>query len=299
MTAVEKISGDFKSFDGTKIYYESRGEGKPIVLVYGLVCQMNHWVHQIRHFSSNYQVITFDYRGHHKSETPLDRENLSLEACAKDIKELLDHLGIEKAALFGHSMGVQTVVKTAELFPERVALQVYINGFASNPFKGLLAFKTTADILSYLRQLYEMFPHGLQNVWRWILLNPLSIPATALAGGFNLNLTAKKDIEIYMKGVSLVDFEVFLTLFEDMLHYDGEKILPQLQQPTMIMTGLKDSVTPAKLQQKMAQLIPNSTWVKVPYGSHCTQLDYPEFVNLKVEKYLEQNSWGPTRAPSS
>ena len=288
MSAVEIQTGYFTSFDGTKIYYETRGQGKPLVFVYGIVCQMNHWLHQIRHFSSHYQVITFDYRGHHKSETPLEREHLSLEALARDIDGLLNHLEIEKATLFGHSMGVQTVVKTSELFPQRVHAQVFINGFASNPFKGLLGFKTTADILSYVRQLYEKFPNGLQNAWRWALLSPLSIPLTALAGGFNLNLTAKKDIEIYMKGVSLIDFEVFLTLFEDMLNYDGEKVLPKVHQPTLIMTGLKDSVTPAKLQQRMAQLLPNSTWVKIPYGSHCTQLDYPEFVNLKVEKFLRQ-----------
>jgi pimeloyl-ACP methyl ester carboxylesterase len=292
MKAVEKKTGYFTSFDGTKIYCETRGEGKPLVLIYGIVCQMNHWVHQIRHFSSNgYQVITMDYRGHHKSETPASSDQLTLEALARDIRGLFQHLGLEKAFLFGHSMGVQTLVKFAELFPEHVAGQVYVNGFASNPFKGLLGLRNTGDVVDLVRQLYHKFPDKLQNAWRWLLLNPLSIPITALAGGFNLNLTAKKDIEIYMKGVSLIDFEVFLTLFEDMLNYEGDDVLPRISAPTMVMTGLKDSVTPAKIQQRMAKLLPDSTWVKVPYGSHCTQLDYPEFVNLKIEKYLAQKGW--------
>jgi aminoacrylate hydrolase len=57
---IPKKTGTFQSYDGTTIYYEERGTGRPIILCYGLACLMNHWTHQIRYFSQNYRVITFD-----------------------------------------------------------------------------------------------------------------------------------------------------------------------------------------------------------------------------------------------
>jgi len=79
---ISKTTGTFESFDGTKIYYEVRGQGRPIVLCYGLACLINHWTHQIKAFSMDYQTIVFDYRGHHNSDTPVKRENLTIDACS-------------------------------------------------------------------------------------------------------------------------------------------------------------------------------------------------------------------------
>src|SRR3954468_19191997 len=92
---IEKQSGTFESFDGTKIYYEARGEGPPIIFAYGIACGMNHWRHQVRYFSQNYRCITFDYRGHNKSAVPKVRDNLSIDALARDVEMLCKTLNIE------------------------------------------------------------------------------------------------------------------------------------------------------------------------------------------------------------
>src|SRR5262245_43568611 len=117
MNLVPKTTGTFRSFDGTKIYYEVRGEGYPIVLNYGIGCLVNHWRPQIKHFAQNYKVIAYDYRAHHRSEIPENREHLSLDALAQDLKGLLDHLEIQKASLWGHSFGVQMLARFYDLYP--------------------------------------------------------------------------------------------------------------------------------------------------------------------------------------
>src|SRR6185437_5597609 len=98
MNAVTKKTGFFKSFDGTRLYYEVRGNGRPIVFAYGIGCLINHWQHQIKTLSGPYQTIVFDYRGHHKSELPVDREKMSIDSIARDLHALMDHLEIEQAS---------------------------------------------------------------------------------------------------------------------------------------------------------------------------------------------------------
>ena len=290
---VPKRTGTFESFDGTQIYFEERGAGRPIILCYGIACLMNHWTHQVRYFSQNYRVITFDYRGHHGSGTPTDRANLNVESLAKDIKGLLDHLEISQASFWGHSYGVQVLLQYYDLFPETVKNFVFINGFASNPIKGMFgAVIGNEAIVKFFRafqEAYKFAPDFLSAIWKAAVLNPISIPLSALAGGFNLSLTKIKDIEVYARGVASLDVEVFMQLFEQMMDYDGTSVLEKIKVPTLIVSGSKDGVTPASHQYAMQKKIKGSELLRVPYGSHCTQLDLPEFVNLRVEKFLNQH----------
>jgi pimeloyl-ACP methyl ester carboxylesterase len=66
-------------------------------------------------------------------------------------------------------------------------------------------------------------------------------------------------------------------------------VLEKIRVPTLIISGSKDGVTPASHQYAMQKKIKGSELLRVPYGSHCTQLDLPEFVNLRVEKFLNQH----------
>jgi pimeloyl-ACP methyl ester carboxylesterase len=75
-------------------------------------------------------------------------------------------------------------------------------------------------------------------------------------------------------------------LFESMMKYDGRPVLERIEVPTIIIGGKQDSVTPQKHQEEMHQLVKGSDFFMVPYGSHCTQLDMPELVNLKIERFL-------------
>lgn len=293
---IPKRTGFFQSYDGTSIYYEERGSGRPIVLCYGLACLMNHWTHQIRYFSQNYRVITFDYRGHHASGTPADHTELSVDALVKDIYGLVKHLDLQGASFWGHSYGVQLLLRYYDLHPETVKNMVFINGFATNPIKGMfgsvLGPETIARVFRAFQEGYKFAPTPISNLWKAAVTNPVSIPLAALAGGFNLSLTSIKDIEVYARGVASLNIEIFMKLFEEMMDYDGTAVLEKITVPTLIVSGSKDGVTPASHQYAMQKKIRGSELLRVPYGSHCTQLDLPEFVNLRAEKFLQHNLCG-------
>ncbi len=285
---VSKKVGRFPSFDGTQIYYEVRGDGVPIVLTYGVACQMNHWHHQMIHFSRTHQVITYDIRGHHQSEVPKDPALLTIDAAARDVQELLKHLGLEKAHLVGHSFGVPTLIQLHSHDPNLALSYALVNGFAKNPIKGMFGLDVVEPLYKFIRAQYEQAPQLWSEFWRAAVDNPLTMALAALSGGFNFKLTQFKDIEIYTRGVSQTPLKVFLPLFEDLMRFNGESILRTIAQPTLVIGGEKDSVTPIKFQEDMHRLVKDSDYVMVPYGSHCTQLDFPDYVNLKLEAHFKK-----------
>lgn len=286
MLKIEKKTGTFKSVDGQKIYYESRGQGEALVFVYGLACLMNHWHYQIDYFSEHYQTIVFDLRGHHRSPVPESFDHLNLEYLGHDIQTLLKEEGIKKAHFVGHSFGVPILLNTYKLNPHIFASMTLINGFATNPIQDILGLGFVEKIYHLLKEGYEKNPSLWTQLWRLGIDSPLSLPLTSLVGGFNLKLTHLKDIEIYTKGVANMDLGVFLKFFEELMAFDGRPILPEISCPTLIIGGEMDGVTPIRFQMEMEEGIPNSEYMSIPYGSHCSQLDFPEYLNLRLEKFL-------------
>jgi pimeloyl-ACP methyl ester carboxylesterase len=100
------------------IYHESHGEGEAVVFAHGMGGNHAIWYRQVEQFARSYRVITFDHRGFGRSS---DRAGRGREAFVEDLRALLDHLGIARAALVGQSMGGGTCVGFWRRYPRRVA----------------------------------------------------------------------------------------------------------------------------------------------------------------------------------
>lgn len=296
MKLIAKETGSYQTKDGAELYYEIRGEGEPIIFVYGIACLLNHWHHQIDYFSMNWKVYAYDLRGHVKS-TVGAKEKLTVRGLAEDLLELMDHWGLEKVHVMGHSFGVPVLIQAADLAPDRFKSFAFINGFAHNPIKGMFGLNIIEPLFFKAKAAYAKNPMVWKYLWKAATDNPLSILLSGLAGGFNLKTAQLKDIEVYARGVSHMSLDIFLPLFEDMMAFDGREITQRISVPTLIMTGDKDFVTPFKFQEELHQAIPSSELVRVPYGSHCCQLDFPDYVNLRLERHLEKAT-GSTHAAS-
>lgn len=283
---IPATEGKFISFDDTPIFYEERGKGEGVVFVYGLACLINHWHFQIDYFSQHFKSVAFDIRGHHKSGVPDDIQNLNLESSANDISYLLRHLGIKKAHFIGHSLGAQTILKTYEIYPEIFKSISFVNGFAKNPIKGMFGLDVVEPFFNFVKEQFAKNPEMLEGLWKATVKNPISMWGAGLLGGFNLKLTQFKDIEIYAQGVANVPLAVFIKFFEEMMSFDGEAVAAKISVPTLIISGENDKVTPLSFQKHLHEIIKGSELVTVPYGSHCTQLDFPDYINLKIDKFL-------------
>ena len=89
--------------NGINIAFSDEGQGQPIVFLHAFPLNRSMWDPQVEGLKSQFRIITIDLRGHGESEAPMWR--YSLGQFAEDIKGLLEHLGISKAAFVGLSMG--------------------------------------------------------------------------------------------------------------------------------------------------------------------------------------------------
>ncbi len=104
--------------NGIQLYYETHGEGAPVVFVHGAGGNHASWFHQTLAFAKSHHVIVFDQRGFGNSE---DVEKRGRSAMVDDLAGLLDHLGVGRAALVAQSLGGGTCAGFTVRYPARVA----------------------------------------------------------------------------------------------------------------------------------------------------------------------------------
>lgn len=103
---------------GAEIYWQAHGQGPAVVLAHGIGGNHAIWYAQIDALARSNRVILFDHRGFGLSR---DLDGCGRDAFVDDLAALLDHLGEEKVALVGQSMGAGTCIGLAHRAPERVA----------------------------------------------------------------------------------------------------------------------------------------------------------------------------------
>jgi pimeloyl-ACP methyl ester carboxylesterase len=108
--------------DGVTLSGEADGSGPPVVLLHGLTATRRYVVMGSRALErSGHRVISYDARGHGRSTPAADRGAYGYEELAADLEEVLDALGIARAAVAGASMGAHTALHLALRRSERVA----------------------------------------------------------------------------------------------------------------------------------------------------------------------------------
>jgi pimeloyl-ACP methyl ester carboxylesterase len=119
------VSG-YAPVNGTKIYYEVYGEGKPLILLHGAfyTIEMN-WAQLIPELSKTRKVIAIEFQGH--GHTPLSDRKMSHAAFASDVEGVMDYLKVDSADVAGYSMGGCVAYKLAIQSPKRVRRLVIIS----------------------------------------------------------------------------------------------------------------------------------------------------------------------------
>lgn len=99
------------------LHTEITGQGQAIVLIHGLFGSYENLGVIARALAGQWQVINLDMRNHGRSDW---HDTMSYGLMAEDIKDTLDHLGLEQVTLLGHSMGGKISMEFALRYPERV-----------------------------------------------------------------------------------------------------------------------------------------------------------------------------------
>lgn len=120
-----------------QLYYEIQGAGEHVLFIHGLGGSTKDWEYQIPFFSQYFQTITFDLRGHGKTEKP---DHLySISSFAADAAQLISALSQKSVHVVGHSLGGMIAFQLALDFPELVKSLTILNSTPTTSFGNVFA----------------------------------------------------------------------------------------------------------------------------------------------------------------
>ncbi len=260
----------YANSNGTKIYYQIRGEGKPLVLLMGFGADGNVWEQHAAVYEQHFQCIILDNRGVGLSDQPSGPYNTAM--MADDTAAVMDHAGVAKAKVAGISMGGAIAQEFALRHPDRVECLVLIstwprfNNYAKTVYENLKKLRTTSapDNFMELLQLWIFAPPYYEK------------HLVDLKEG-------QKAAKSNAKPQSQTGFEGQL---DACIQHDTVARLGQIQIPTLITIGDMDIFTPPAFSQLLHQGIKDSEYVSFPEGGHVHHWEDLERFNQVTTDFL-------------
>ena len=293
------VTGFAQAADGTDLYYRAVGSGPPIVCCNGVGVSTFFFKYITRHFRDRFTVLLWDYRGHGQSgpiEDPLNAD-LSMELIASDMAAVMDDAGLtEPAILMGHSMGVQVILEFCKRYPERVRALVPMFGTFARPMDTFMDSPVSKPIFDTVAR----FTRFTGNSGKWLLhplyASPLAIPFGRRTGMVDRYYAPRRDIQMYMDHLVELDPAVFLRMVECLSEHDLDEYLPHVPVPTLVFAGEKDLFTPLHRSHHMAEHIPGAEIIVLPEGSHAAIVEYPDTINRRIDRFLNERVLPQTEA---
>ncbi|HWZ65055.1 MAG TPA: alpha/beta hydrolase [Steroidobacteraceae bacterium] len=236
--------------DGETLAYVPMGNpaGAPVVLIHGYTDNARDWVPLIPYLAKDFRLIVVDLRGHGRSGKP-DCCYTRLDF-AYDVKLLLDALGIERAAIVGHSMGSIVAQTFAEFWPERTQRVVLISS-SGGPRPGAAPRPPKFDYGAAIRQLKEPIDPDSKFMVEW-WSSPTPVPEDFLR-------RQRRD-------AAAIPLRVWLAVLDQgLVDSDLQRTLPRLKAPALLIWGSDDPIMQEEVRTTLREALPHAE-VKVFAG---------------------------------
>lgn len=277
--------------DGVKLYYEEAGTGNAMIFVHEFAGDHRSWEPQMRFFAKYFRCIAYSARGYAPSDVPPEHDKYSQNRARDDIRDMLDHLKIDKAHVVGLSMGGFATLHFGFTYPNRArSLLVGGCGYGAAPNERD-KFKTETDAA-----VAAIEKQGMAEVAKSYSIGPTRVQfqnkdprgwqefATQLAEHSTPG-SANTMRGVQGKRPSLWE------LVDDM---------KRITAPTLVITGDEDDpcLEPALL---MKRHIATAGLVVLPRAGHTINIEEPDLFNRALFEFVtaaEMGKWG-TRDPRS
>lgn len=279
------------SFDGTDIAYHSVGEGAPVLLANGLGGSWKAWTHQITYFQDRYRFLSWDYRGLYRSGAPPDPNALRVEDQVEDALAVLDAEGIDQTAILGWSMGVQVGLELYRRAPDRVKLLVLINGVAGRPWETAFNVPQVGALIPVVLSAVRALPALAQSITERVVQWPETVTWAKRVGLAGQTL----DEEVFAQlagSFAGLDMDLYLHTLELLGEHDARDLIEEIDVPVLVIAGDRDLFTPRRAAEDLVRRARGAELLVVPGGTHYVAVEYPELVNLRIEKFFRERGHG-------
>lgn len=255
--------------NGTIIACHVAGTGdQALLLLHGAFLSHASWEPQFEAFSARYCIVAPDLRGHGQSGR--GGRPYSLQQFAADMVQLLDTLGVERAAVVGHSMGGMVAQELAIRYPDRLW--------------ALVLAETS---------------YGVRSRWYEALLTDLTIPLIRYVPvAWQADLYActlgkyTPGVEPYVRreiGELAGDPGTVWAMWQAVMRFEARGRLCQIRAPTLVLTGEHFRQTHGQ-GRTMARLIPDAQWAVVEGAGHMLNWDNASQFTALVLAFLGEKT---------
>ncbi len=251
--------------DRTALAYQRQGAGYPMVLLAGQAND-HHWWDGVREdFHPAHSTITVDYRGTGDSGKP--DQPYSTRGFAADVISVLDELGVERADVYGTSMGGRVAQWLAALHPGRVRRLVLGCTSPGGPH----ATERDADVR---RALARPDPDAARQA----LLELMFTPSWPVEQPCAQQVLGDPHMPAHAKRRHLVASN----------EHDAWDVLPQIDAPTLVLHGEQDRLTPPGNAPLLAERIPQARLHLLPDARHAYFLEFRATAGELVRSFLAE-----------
>ena len=232
-----------------ELAYARRGKGTPLVLLHGFPLDHHLWDDVSSLLEDTFDLILPDLRGFGESTT-LDAP-YTMDDYASDIAGLLDQLGIQRAAVAGHSMGGYVALAFAKLYPERVSGLALISSqvLADPPDRKEGRYKSAADVA-------EKGIGGVVEAMTSKFTSDPRLQAVARA------LMEKQQPAAYIGALKAMAER-----------RDSTSLLSTFKFPVVIVHGETDALIPVERAREVKAAVPDSHYVELKDTGHVPMLE--------------------------
>jgi 3-oxoadipate enol-lactonase len=238
--------------NGIRLAYERRGNGASLVLLHGYPLDHHLWDEVLPLLEDTFDVIVPDLRGFGESTT-VDSP-YTMDDYASDIAGLLDHLGIQKTAIVGHSMGGYVALAFARLFPERVSSLGLVSSqvLADPPDRKEGRYKSAADVAE----------NGIASV------------VATMTPKFTADENLQSFARISLERQQAAGYIGALRAMAERM--DSTPLLSSLKVPVVIVHGESDALIPVDRAREVKTALPAAHLVEISRVGHMPMMEAKE-----------------------
>jgi pimeloyl-ACP methyl ester carboxylesterase len=261
----------FAKVNGVTIAYRMQGEGPPLVLVMGYRLSSAAWPAAfIEELARRFSVITLDNRGTGQSDKPVD--GCAISNMARDVAGVLDELGIARTHMMGYSMGGAIAQEFVRQFPDRISGLVLCATMCGGP----RAIYASPSVVRVMRELDGLKPEEIaRQIWQ----------VTYSPGYLEKHRELAED-QMRREIAAPTPLHGADLQFQAFAEFDCSKALPNIQSPTLVLTGDLDQLVSPQNSRIIASLISGAKLITIPDCGHRLMWEATEECIAFVSEFL-------------